>query len=164
MFGNNNKKKETVKSGTIMPSATSHSLNSLVEGTSVEGTIQSKSDIRIDGSIKGTLTCSAKVIIGPTGNIEGEIKCQNAVIEGRFEGHLMVAQLLNIRETASVSGEVSYGKLNVQSGARIDGSYKVAGQDGNGSSKSSKEAKKLASKKTDAQSIIGNAQLKEKVN
>jgi cytoskeletal protein CcmA (bactofilin family) len=160
MFGSN-KKKETTKTSNIMPSSTSHSLNSLVEGTTVEGTIQSQSDIRVDGTIKGTLTCNAKVIIGPNGFIEGEIKCQNAVVEGRFQGQLNVRELLNIRETAVVSGEVSYGKLIVQSGAVINGSYKVSGQDGNGKSK---DSKRILSSKSDAQNIADKAHLKEKVN
>lgn len=143
-----------------MPSSTSHSLNSLVEGTDVEGTIQSQSDIRVDGKIKGTLTCSAKVIIGPNGFIEGEIKCQNAVIEGRFQGNLNVRELLNIRETAVVAGEVSYGKLIVQSGAVINGSYKVSGQDGNGKSN---DAKRIVSSRSESQNLANKA-VKEKVN
>ncbi len=117
MFGGNNKK-ETSKgkpSGAVATS--SHSLNSLVQGTMVEGTVKSESDIRIDGAIKGKLFCDAKVIIGPTGVVEGQIRCQNAVIEGKFEGTLEVTELLNIRETAKISGEVTTDKLIVQSGA-----------------------------------------------
>lgn len=115
MFGgNSNNKKEAVKAN---GSPVTHSLNSLVQGTLVEGTVTSESDIRVDGTIKGKLICNAKVIIGPAGTIEGEIKCKNAVIEGKFHGKLEVAELLNIREDASVSGDVRTNKLIVQSGA-----------------------------------------------
>lgn len=114
MFGSSssNNKKEASNGAPA-----SHSLNSLVQGTFVEGTVTSESDIRVDGSIKGKLICNAKVIIGPAGVIEGEIKCKNAVIEGKFQGILEVAELLNIRENASVSGDVRTNKLIVQSGA-----------------------------------------------
>lgn len=162
MFGSSKKTKETGRTSAIIPSSSGHSLNSLVEGTSVEGTIKSKSDIRIDGSIKGDLTCDAKVIIGPTGFIDGTIKCQNAVIEGRFMGILTVSELLNIRESANVSGEVSYGKLIVQSGAVIDGSYKKHGKS-NGSTNSSKLAKDLAKSGKNTQNIA-NKLKKETVN
>ena len=124
MFGN--KKKETAPSKNgIIPSPASHSLNSLVNGTVVEGTVKSESDIRVDGVIKGSLNCSSKVIIGPTGFVEGEIRCTNAVIEGRFEGNLTVAELLNVRETAKVSGDVKTKQLIVQSGALFDVSCKM---------------------------------------
>jgi cytoskeletal protein CcmA (bactofilin family) len=104
----------------------SMSLNSLVKGTIVEGTVSSESDIRIDGNIKGTLTCKAKVIVGPTGVIEGEIRCINAVIEGKFNGTLYVEELLHIRETAEVTGDVYTNKLTVQFGANFNGAVKMA--------------------------------------
>ncbi len=104
-------------------SSSSH--NSLVQGTIVEGTVTSESDIRIDGTIKGKLHCGAKVIIGPTGAIDGEVKCEQAVIEGKFQGTLIVAELLNIRESATIDGEVSYQQLIVQSGARISGTFNL---------------------------------------
>jgi cytoskeletal protein CcmA (bactofilin family) len=155
MFGSN-KNKEANKAGSIIPSATSHSLNSLVQGTLVEGKVRAANDIRVDGAIKGDLFCDAKVIIGPTGTIEGTIRCQNAVIEGQFNGILTVSELLNIRETAKVTGEVSYGKLIVQSGAVISGSYKVAGEHSNGSMKvSSPEAKLVATADSQAKVISG---------
>lgn len=115
-----------VNGGNSAPSG--QALNSLVKGTIVEGTVSSESDIRIDGTIKGTLTCKAKVILGPTGIIEGEIKCLNAVIEGKFQGTLYVEELLQIRETAEVTGDVYTNKLNVQPGANFNGAVKMANE------------------------------------
>jgi cytoskeletal protein CcmA (bactofilin family) len=117
MFGNNKKEATKSKPGTTPTSSGSHSLNSLVKGTVVEGTVRADSDIRIDGTIKGTLICDAKVIVGPTGLIDGEVRCANAVIEGKFEGILHVRELLNIRESAMVNGDVTTSKLVVQPGA-----------------------------------------------
>lgn len=119
MFGGNNKKESTTTKSNSAPT-TSSGLNSLVKGTIVEGTVKSESDIRVDGTIKGKLVCDAKVIIGPTGYVEGEIRCQNAVVEGKFEGTLQVSELLNVRESATISGEVSTEKLIVQSGATFN--------------------------------------------
>ncbi|MBI5914878.1 MAG: polymer-forming cytoskeletal protein [Bacteroidetes bacterium] len=155
MFGSN-KNKDAAKAGIIIPSASSHSLNSLVQGTSIEGKVKATNDIRVDGNIKGDLFCDAKVIIGPTGLIEGTVKCQNAVIEGRMDGILVVTELLNIRETAKVTGEVTYGKLIVQSGAVISGSYKVGGESANGSYKSSSsDVKKVVATESDTKAFSG---------
>ncbi len=125
MFGNRNKDVSTTKKSGLLPSNNPHQLNSLVKGTVVEGNINSESDIRIDGTIKGTLFCKSKVIIGPTGYIQGEIKCQNAVVEGRFEGILQVEHLLNVREKAEINGDVMTNKLIVQSGAVFNVSCKM---------------------------------------
>ena len=127
----------------------------------VEGKVKATTDIRIDGTIKGDLLCDAKVIIGPSGVVEGTVKCQNAMIEGRFDGILSVAELLNIRETAKVVGEVTYGKLIVQSGAVISGTYKVGGDNshsnGNGTYKSSSEAKNVVTTESVSKTISGKA-------
>ncbi len=114
MFGNN--KKEGGKGSTGL-SSNLNSLNTLVKGAVVEGTVKSESDIRVDGAIKGKLHCDAKVIIGPTGHVDGEIHCKNAVIEGKLEGSLTVLGLLDIRSSAQIKGDVTTQKLIVQSGA-----------------------------------------------
>ena len=155
MFGSNKPKKDEAK----MSAPSSNSLNSLVQGTYVEGKVKATNDIRIDGTIKGELFCDAKVIIGSSGVVEGTIKCQNAVIEGRFDGTLLVNELLNIRETAKVTGEVKYGKLVVQPGAVISGSYEVTGEVNNGSLKTSNDKKALSNGKSDTQQIAGKAQI-----
>ena len=118
-----------------------HSLNSIVQGTQIEGTVKANSDIRIDGQINGKLFCDAKVIIGPTGKVEGEIRCQNAVIEGQFKGALTVKELLNIRETAKVQGDISYTKLIVQPGGLIEGTLSTGGLKSVGAKPISKDQK-----------------------
>lgn len=118
MFGSNNNKQDAAKAKGVAPAPVpgGHSLNSIVQGSSVEGTIKAQSDLRIDGTIKGKIFCEAKVIIGPTGAVEGEIRCQNAVIEGKFDGVLEVKELLNVRESAVINGDVATSKLIVQPG------------------------------------------------
>lgn len=106
----------------------SGSTNSLVAGSSVEGTIVASSDIRIDGSLKGILDCKGRVIIGPEGSVDGEITCENAVIEGRFSGKLKVKDLLNVRENANIQGDVQADKLLVQPGAVYNVTCSMGGQ------------------------------------
>ncbi len=131
MFGNN-KNTEEPKSQASSPTS---SLNTLVKGTVVDGSLRCDSDLRVDGTIKGKLTCKAKVIIGPTGTVEGEIHCANAVIEGNFKGKLHVSELLNVRETAEVEGDITTNKLLVQSGAKFNVTCKMETGSANGVAK-----------------------------
>lgn len=124
MFGSSKTKDDMMSSnGASNPNA----LNSLVKGTTVEGKIVCESDIRIDGTLKGSLYCKSKVIIGPTGVIEGEIQCINAMIEGRFHGNLKVDDTLTVKETAVIKGDVTTGKLSIQAGAIFDVTCKMSG-------------------------------------
>ncbi|NNE25797.1 MAG: polymer-forming cytoskeletal protein [Saprospiraceae bacterium] len=116
MFGN------TKKTGSEMATTTNKSaINTLVNGTKIEGTITAQNDIRIDGTVDGTLNCSGKLIIGAEGHVEGQASCQNAVIEGHFQGTLIVNDVLDVRENANVVGEIKTGKLNIQNGATFNG-------------------------------------------
>jgi cytoskeletal protein CcmA (bactofilin family) len=117
--------------------------NSLVNGAKVEGSIFTENDIRIDGALVGTLNCKGKVIVGPSGEIEGEIHCANAVIEGKFNGMLFVTESLHVKESARIEGDVNTAKLIVQSGAIFDVSCKMSGQSG-GKKQSPKDSSQKA--------------------
>ncbi|WP_020535129.1 bactofilin family protein [Lewinella cohaerens] len=146
MFNKSGKKEMSSKSSPSPSPSGGHSLNSIVEGTKIEGTVNANSDIRVDGAIKGKLFCDAKVIIGPTGKVDGEIRCANAVVEGRFDGTMTVKELLNIRETAAVDGDITCGKLIVQPGGTIDGNLTMAS---GGKNSIAGSAKKAATEKTE---------------
>ena len=114
MFGSKNEEKKQ-KNGAPTPSTSS--VNTLVQGTRVEGNITADHDIRIDGHLQGNLECKAKLIIGASGSINGDVSCTNAIIEGSFEGNLRVREVLNVKESAQVTGDVRTDKLIVHSGA-----------------------------------------------
>ncbi len=127
MFKNKSKESNN-NSNTPSIAGGSGSTNSLVAGTSIEGTIVATSDIRIDGSLKGILDCKGRVIIGPEGSVDGEITCENAVIEGKFSGKLKVKDLLNVKENANIQGDVQTDKLLVQPGAVYNVTCSMGGQ------------------------------------
>src|SRR6187551_1493897 len=85
--------------------------NRIVEGTIIRGDIISPADFRLDGELIGNFTSNGKLVIGPAGNVKGDIICKNADIEGKFEGKIQVEETLNIKETAIIIGNVVIGKL-----------------------------------------------------
>lgn len=114
MFGSKNDDKNRKPAPAL---ASTTSVNTLVQGTRVEGNVTAESDFRIDGQLEGNLICQAKVIIGATGQVVGDIQCANAIIEGSFKGNLKVREMLQVKETANVVGDVKTDKLMVHSGA-----------------------------------------------
>jgi len=123
-----NKGKEAAANASNSSTAPSGATNTITTGTNIEGAINASSDIRIDGSLKGSLTCKGRVIIGSQGVIEGDINCQNAIIEGRFSGNLKVTEILNVKDSAHVDGEIETGKLKIEPGAVFNGTCSMGGQ------------------------------------
>lgn len=97
-------------------------LNRIVEGTRIEGTVTSDSNIRIDGEVKGNIQTKGRLVIGPKGKIKGEITCQNAEVEGVVNGKIMVEDLLSLKSSARLDGEIFTAKLAIDPGASFTGS------------------------------------------
>lgn len=119
----------------------SEKVNKLVEGTVVIGDIIAETNIRIDGEVQGNVTTSAKVIVGANGVLKGNLNCQEADIEGRIEGKLMVEGLLILREQSNIQGDIYTSKLHIEEGAVFLGACKmgVAGMKTSTAVKSSEE-------------------------
>lgn len=96
-------------------------INIIGNGTVIEGEISSNGDIRIDGIIRGSVTSKAKVVIGSTGQVEGDIVCQNADISGSVLGKTNVAEMLFLKSPARINGDIQTGKLIVEVGASFTG-------------------------------------------
>lgn len=97
------------------------SINLIGAGTVIKGDIHAEGDIRIDGILAGSLTAKGKVVVGSTGKIEGEVICQNADISGTLKARITVAELLSLKSTAKLLGEIVTGKLSIEPGANFSG-------------------------------------------
>lgn len=96
--------------------------NRINEGTKLKGDVSSTGFFRIDGTVEGNVKTPSKVVLGKTGVIIGTLTCENADIEGKFEGNLQVSGTLSLRSTAIIEGDVIVGKLAVEPGATMNAS------------------------------------------
>ncbi|MDP6921384.1 MAG: polymer-forming cytoskeletal protein [Lutibacter sp.] len=94
--------------------------NLIGKKTTITGEVVSEGDFRIDGSVEGTITTSGKVVLGKSGTVTGKIVCSNADIEGRLSGELVVSNLLSVKASADISGELTISKLAVAPGAAFN--------------------------------------------
>ena len=96
--------------------------NALTAGSKIIGTIIADSDIRIDGTVEGDLTCTGKVVIGEQGKLKGTISCQNAEILGDMDGKMEVKNTLALRASGTIKGDVITQVLIVEPEAIFNGS------------------------------------------
>jgi cytoskeletal protein CcmA (bactofilin family) len=114
-----------------------HAINLIGVGTEIKGDIESTGDIRFDGTLTGNLKTKGKVVIGATGSIKGEITCKNSDVEGKVEGKIIVQELLSLKSSSVLLGDLMAKRLAIEPGARftgycnmnIDNSFKDAGQE-----------------------------------
>lgn len=101
--------------------AVADTLNKIVENTKIVGDIDSQTNIRVDGRVKGTLKVKGKLVLGVKGYIEGEIKCESAEIEGTITGNIAVSGLLSLKSTSKIMGDIMTQKLSMETGAEHNG-------------------------------------------
>lgn len=90
-------------------------------GTSLKGDITSNGDLRIDGTLIGNINCTAKVVIGANGVVEGDISGQQADIMGKVSGTIKVKDLLQLKSSCVVDGNLHAAKLQIEPSASFNG-------------------------------------------
>lgn len=90
-------------------------------GTTLKGDISSNSDLRIDGTVLGNIHSAAKIIIGSSGVVEGDITCNQSDIVGKVSGNVRAKELLQLRGECVVTGNLYAGKLQVEPSATFNG-------------------------------------------
>ncbi|MBS1556385.1 MAG: polymer-forming cytoskeletal protein [Bacteroidetes bacterium] len=103
----------------------SNSSNVIGKGTVLEGNIDTYGNIRIEGKILGNIKSKSKIALGHSSHVEGNISAQNADIEGEVKGKIDIAELLVLKSTAVIHGDISTGKLVVEPGAVFNGGCKM---------------------------------------
>ena len=100
-------------------------INRIVEGTIVEGTINSGSNLRIDGEFKGNLITKGRLVVGLKGKVSGTVNCLCCDVEGTLEGEVTVLELLSMKSSSTVQGDLYYGQLSVEAGAKALGTFRM---------------------------------------
>ena len=139
-----NQKSKSEGSGETTPS-TPGGASLIAAGTTLKGDITSNGDIRIDGTLLGNMQCTAKVIIGANGVVEGDIAGQQADIMGKVTGTIKVKELLQLKGGSVVNGNLYASKLQIEPSANFNGQcHMSAAQSGssNGSGNGSLDSKK----------------------
>lgn len=110
-------------------------INLIAKGTQIKGDILSDGDLRIDGEITGNLDTKGRLVIGASGRIGGDINCKSCEIAGTQSGKLFVAELLSLKASSNVSGDIVTGKLSIEPGAYFAGTCTMSDEQDNNESK-----------------------------
>lgn len=114
MLTKNNKNKfESASSGNI--------LNIIGPESHIKGDLHCGGDTRIDGRIDGNVVSRSKVVMGENSQITGTLTSKNADIYGKISGDIQITEVLFLRATANVDGDIKTNQLVIESGAVFNG-------------------------------------------
>jgi cytoskeletal protein CcmA (bactofilin family) len=110
---------KTGESGTGSGPVSSNALSFVGREVSIHGNVSGQGDLHIDGAVEGDIDCSV-LIIGASGRIKGNVIAKRATIAGMIDG-TVTAETLIVEKTATVTGDLSYNSVSIETGAQVDG-------------------------------------------
>jgi len=94
----------------------------------LKGEITACDRLIVEGKVEASMT-SKEIEISNSGVFNGTVDIDTADISGQFEGTMKARKRLVIRKTGRVSGDISYGEIEIEPGGEIGGSLnKIAGE------------------------------------
>ncbi len=90
----------------------------------IEGDLSCSSDLVFDGAIKGNITSTGSLTVGQNATVDGNLKAEKAIIEGRVVGNGEF-QSCRLTPTSVVTGSVETTSLQMEEGASLEGQCKV---------------------------------------
>lgn len=92
------------------------------QGIRLKGEISNCDALVVEGNVEADLSQCRSISVGETGVFNGTVRVEEATIAGQFQGKLQVSNVLSIKSTGRVRGEVRYGALQVEAGGVLAGS------------------------------------------
>lgn len=90
-------------------------------GTEVEGSLNVKTSLRIDGVVSGEIHTAGRVILSENGKVKGNISASNIILSGTVEGNLKILEKTEILPSGRLYGDVETKTLVVDEHAVFDG-------------------------------------------
>jgi len=106
---------------------TANTINLIANGTEVVGDVKSDSGIRVDGQLKGKMNIKGKVVVGNPGLVNGDIICKQIEVSGNVNGNIHAAELVSLKSSAKINGEIITRKLAIEPGAVFTGTCRMDG-------------------------------------
>lgn len=93
--------------------------------TRLEGTLHVNESVRIDGKLEGNMEQadgnSRWIIIGPGGEIHGDVRAQNISIAGKVIGNIIASESIELIDGCEVRGNITHKSITVEPGASVHG-------------------------------------------
>jgi cytoskeletal protein CcmA (bactofilin family) len=91
------------------------------KGTVIEGKFSCAENVRLDGTIIGTVNIEKRLVMGDSGVVDGNIFALNCAIKGTIKGDITVKEQLHLLDSAKIEGNIAASSMIVDEGARHNG-------------------------------------------
>ena len=91
----------------------------------IHGCLRLQESVRIDGKVVGNIEApkdsAISVVIGPMGEILGDVMASRIIVAGKVAGNIHAYERVELMSSALVQGDIKYASMAVEHGARLLG-------------------------------------------
>lgn len=104
------------------------SSNLVAAGTVIVGNIATPGNIRVEGTVEGSLESQNKIIVGDSAEVHGNLSAKEIEIAGHVKGEIRCSGALFLKKTAVILGDIYTKKLIIENGAELNGKCNMGNQ------------------------------------
>lgn len=91
------------------------------EGLSIEGDISGDEEVVIQGNLRGKVTTTDAVSVGPASVVQADISGQSVSIAGQVTGDVTAPERVDIQAGGRLVGDVKAARFTIADGASFKG-------------------------------------------
>jgi cytoskeletal protein CcmA (bactofilin family) len=92
----------------------------------VKGELSGSEDLVVDGEVEGSISLRGQSLtVGPNGRVRANIEARNVILHGRVDGDIHASERVELRKTASLSGDIATTRISIEDGAFFKGTIDI---------------------------------------
>ncbi len=95
--------------------------------TVLQGSIESVGNIRVEGKVYGNAKAKAKFVMGTDAYVDGNVVARSGEVAGNIRGNIEISELLILKPTAVINGDILTNQLVVEPGATFNATCSMNG-------------------------------------
>ncbi len=116
---------QSAKPTNSQPQDGSSKTSVIAKGTVIEGSFNANDNLRIDGTIIGSVNCQKRLVIGATGFVKGKVEAAEISIEGKVEGEVTSQGMARLGGNSRFEGLLIARQMEINEGAVFNGDFQV---------------------------------------
>ncbi len=92
----------------------------------VKGELSGSEDLVVDGEVEGSIALRGQSLtVGPNGRVRANIEARNVILHGRVDGDVHASERVELRKSASLSGDITTARISIEDGAFFKGTIDI---------------------------------------
>ena len=110
----------------VREGARSSEIATIGKSVVVKGELSGSEDLVVDGEVEGSIALRGQSLtIGPNGRVRANIEARNVILHGRVDGDIHASDRVELRKSASLSGDITTARISIEDGAFFKGTIDI---------------------------------------